>query len=227
MLRLQKRTGWCAEIELLPAEGAAETYLEVILICLVAVPQAGWHRQALNRNPAGALGKPVAVEVAGADREDRDAVLSDRRLKIWLGFLGRPLVEKLEFEYDVEIGYPSTTADGREGQVPVRYGNDGRGTPPAEGQGQRPQPSLEDRFKRDWSDLWAPCLRPSRCVGEGYSIAHSSIGAAWPGCRCREVRRDRRAQPVLAAVSVESGAAAKNSGSSYEDCGPCSGRVRR
>ena len=56
----------------------------------MAVPQGGWHRRAANRSlPPGSLSKPVAVEVAGAARDDRQTVLVNQRLKIWLWFPSR------------------------------------------------------------------------------------------------------------------------------------------
>eukprot|EP00439_Symbiodinium_sp_Y106_P049344 s5974_g6.t1 len=107
------------------AEGDAEGYVEVILIfeleerALVAVPQAAWHRRAANRAlPPGSFSKPVAVEVAGALREDRATVLREQRLKIWLGFLLPSLVERLDFDFEGERTVSFTTVGGESGYVP-------------------------------------------------------------------------------------------------------------
>ena len=117
------------EVGVLRVAGSEEgsgVFVEVILICaleaksLVAVPQAAWHRRAVNRNlPPGSFSKPVAVEVAGAARDDRAAVLSDRRLKVWLGFLKDDLVEALDFEHDGEdLDVAFSTTGGDTGFVP-------------------------------------------------------------------------------------------------------------
>ena len=107
------------------AEGDAEGYVEVILIfeleerALVAVPQAAWHRRAANRAlPPGSFSKPVAVEVAGALREDRATVLREQRLKTWLGFLLPSLVERLDFDFEGERTVSFTTVGGESGYVP-------------------------------------------------------------------------------------------------------------
>ncbi|CAE7657117.1 unnamed protein product, partial [Symbiodinium necroappetens] len=112
-------------LRVLVAEGSPEVLVEVILICelegrsLVAVPQGGWHRRATNRSlPPGSLSKPVAVEVAGAARDDRQTVLGNQRLKVWLGFLRDSLVEALVFEHDGEVDVAFTTLGGGSGFVP-------------------------------------------------------------------------------------------------------------
>ena len=112
-------------LKVLVAEGSPEVLVEVILICelegrsLVAVPQGGWHRRAANRSlPPGSLSKPVAVEVAGAARDDRPTLLVGQRLKIWLGFLRASLVEALVFEHDGEVDVAFATVGGDSGFVP-------------------------------------------------------------------------------------------------------------
>ena len=112
-------------LKVLVAEGSPEVLIEVILICelegrsLVAVPQGGWHRRAANRSlPPGSLSKPVAVEVAGAARDDRPTLLVGQRLKIWLGFLRASLVEALVFEHDGEVDVAFATVGGESGFVP-------------------------------------------------------------------------------------------------------------
>ncbi|CAE7781763.1 unnamed protein product, partial [Symbiodinium necroappetens] len=112
-------------LRVLVAEGSPEVLVEVILICelegrsLVAVPQGGWHRRATNRSlPPGSLSKPVAVEVAGAARDDRQTLLVNQRLKVWLGFLRDSLVEALVFEHDGEVDVAFATLGGESGFVP-------------------------------------------------------------------------------------------------------------
>lgn len=69
---------------------------------VVAVPGEAWHRQpALRVLPKNALTKPISVLVAACSCDDREVIVPDTNIKIWLGLLKEQFLDELEFPSSV------------------------------------------------------------------------------------------------------------------------------
>lgn len=69
---------------------------------VVAVPSEAWHRQPASRVlPRNALTKPISVLVAACSCADREVIVPDAHIKIWLGLLKEQFLEELEFPSSV------------------------------------------------------------------------------------------------------------------------------
>ena len=69
---------------------------------VVAVPGEAWHRQpALRVLPKSALTKPISVLVAACSCDDREVIVPDTNIKIWLGLLKEQFLDELEFPSSV------------------------------------------------------------------------------------------------------------------------------
>ena len=103
----------------IPASTEGEEAVPIIAIAvvqssvLVAVPSTAWHRLQRQRVlPANSLSKPVAVEVAAVHVSDRSTIVSDVRIRIWIGLLKPEFEDSLVFPapYGTSTVFP--TSDG-------------------------------------------------------------------------------------------------------------------
>ena len=147
---------------------------------VVAVPGEAWHRQpALRVLPKNALTKPISVLVAACSCDDREVIVPDTNIKIWLGLLKEQFLDELEFPSSVpelcifptenqEDNYlPSAEAlmqiaDEKYAFLTAESGSH-QGRDPTEDQGQRLS-QLEESMAEIRSSLAALLKRPGAVV---------------------------------------------------------------
>lgn len=84
------------------AEGDTSTSIIVITVSgprvLVAVPEKVWHKKPAKRKmPSLALQKPLLVSVATCSPEERETLLLEGGMKIWVGYITVELAETIDF----------------------------------------------------------------------------------------------------------------------------------
>ena len=85
---------------------------------LIAVPFSFWHRTSARRKlPSRSLIKPIAVEVAAVDLEDRENIVEEANIKVWLALLKPDFESCLHFPAEVQGGFP--TVEGEEFFLPA------------------------------------------------------------------------------------------------------------
>lgn len=85
---------------------------------LIAVPFSFWHRTAARRKlPVRSLIKPIAVEVAAVETEDRDTIVDEANIKVWLALLKPEFESFLHFPAEAPCIFPTT--EGEENFLPA------------------------------------------------------------------------------------------------------------
>ncbi len=84
------------------AEGGAITSVIVITVAepkvLVAVPEKVWHKKPQKRNmPSIGLQRPLLISVAACAREERELVLPDGGMKVWVGYISAEVADTIDF----------------------------------------------------------------------------------------------------------------------------------
>ena len=111
------------------AARGSERRVHIIAVCvcqdrvLVAVPVTAWHRTAARRVlPPGSFSKPTALAVQACLATQREQVVEDVQVKVWVGYLSGALESTVEFPEgdqvpDVECAFVSE--DGSTAYLPA------------------------------------------------------------------------------------------------------------
>ena len=103
---------------------ASGNFTEVIYIgdidnkALVAVPFEVWHRNSPKRKLGAALARPVLVGLAACTAADRETLLEEVELRVWLGLMAKDIAAQLELVTDrASLDY-AFGVDGNRGFLP-------------------------------------------------------------------------------------------------------------
>lgn len=103
---------------------ASGNFIEVIYIgdidnkALVAVPFEVWHRNSPKRKLGAALARPVLVGLAACTAADRETLLEEVELRVWLGLMAKDIAAQLELVTDRSPLDYAFGVDGNRGFLP-------------------------------------------------------------------------------------------------------------
>lgn len=101
--------------------GSVICIAEVEGLLLICIPNSVWHKKSKDKKllPASSFKKAIAVSVAGVSAQDRETLVEDCELKVWIGLLSRESERYLDFGDGSDyVEKQFETANGGEGFLP-------------------------------------------------------------------------------------------------------------